>query len=533
MGVECTAVLHRRVEKIILLSNNICFGPFPSAHEEVQQRLTIHSDGRVWLSRYRYGTGYPGYERIKTERIKIAPQKADSILNVIDKGIMMGEEPHPVCDVGCWDVSVTYHDGKIERRKGPLIEGQDGEEDYLSDMIRDTLAQQNLFAFDGQARFDMVNRLELAYRRVTIIEAKVPGGREQKNYTWDYAECLILDRAKQRIEYVQIIGSGCKVIRQYDVDEGVSTLLDELDNNFFDSITGSPPDAVDDPKESRKFQLTVDFQKAGPRVITGTYNKDGLPSGWAEFIANVYDFMTFYSFGDTLNPEIYTANTRRLGDSMFLSVVFERYGKEYCYLSEDETIRKGDRVEVPTAKAGSRAIVTVVDVQWMPRSQAPIPLEKIKTIIGKVSEEDADEGESEANAEDAADSLSEPLKGVKTQDVLNQVAANNSEEKLATAVADTGNRISWLKRLLSHSKGRRRAIELQDELRAWQSLEAELVSMASLILLAEEIEGGSHISNPRLLPYERIRPFMERNGYRSPAGWWVRRYEPPMDTNEH
>ena len=44
------------VKKITLISNNICYGPSPKADEEVEQRLTILKNGRVWFSGYNYGS---------------------------------------------------------------------------------------------------------------------------------------------------------------------------------------------------------------------------------------------------------------------------------------------------------------------------------------------------------------------------------------------------------------------------------------------------------------------------------------------
>lgn len=44
-----------RIQKIRIISNNICYGPEPSQKDEVEQHLTISANGRVVLSRYNYG----------------------------------------------------------------------------------------------------------------------------------------------------------------------------------------------------------------------------------------------------------------------------------------------------------------------------------------------------------------------------------------------------------------------------------------------------------------------------------------------
>ena len=50
--------------KIQLVSNAAGFGVFPAPDRELEQRLTIHRDGRVWFSGYAYENYF---EKLKKE----------------------------------------------------------------------------------------------------------------------------------------------------------------------------------------------------------------------------------------------------------------------------------------------------------------------------------------------------------------------------------------------------------------------------------------------------------------------------------
>ena len=70
----------------------------------------------------------------------------------------------------------------------------------------------------------------------------------------------------------------------------------------------------------------------------------------------------------------------------YITVKYDKYnnGKKYCYISEDTTIKTGDKVVV--YMANSIVIASVIDTQYCTRKNAPYPVEKTKRIIEKVTE---------------------------------------------------------------------------------------------------------------------------------------------------
>ena len=135
------------LKKLRLISNNICYGPCPDADEEVEQHLTIISDGRVWFSRYNYGLGDGKYELAEKKQLNIGKDTAVGILAFTkkyfdEKGIVM-----KCTDVGIWELFLTdENDAKY------TIDGSVVPDDYTSEIsnyIRERLPLENLFLFDG------------------------------------------------------------------------------------------------------------------------------------------------------------------------------------------------------------------------------------------------------------------------------------------------------------------------------------------------------------------------------------------------
>ncbi len=72
---------------------------------------------------------------------------------------------------------------------------------------------------------------------------------------------------------------------------------------------------------------------------------------------------------------------------IFASVRFGEYGKSYYYQTTDESIIVGDKVIVPVGYDGTKRIVEVVKVERFAESELPMPLHKVKSIIGKFTQD--------------------------------------------------------------------------------------------------------------------------------------------------
>lgn len=151
---------------------------------------------------------------------------------------------------------------------------------------------------------------------------------------------------------------------------------------------GTFPKGDNKPVEM-KFGLVSEFLlKGNEKLIQGTYDKKGLPDDWAEFMESVFEFMSFYGWGEIMNPSVYGKVRRCDNDMIYCSVEFEDGCKSYFYISDDDSVQVGDFVIVPAGKDNHEAVVEVVKKEYFAEENVPLPMEKTKHIIRKCTEND-------------------------------------------------------------------------------------------------------------------------------------------------
>ena len=376
---------------INIVSNNICYGPCPEPTDEVEQHLTISSEGQVKFSSLNFGYGMEKYEKGKSEEFNIGKPVAEKILNAVGEYFSNEYIEIFATDIGYWNMEIINTDGESYHFRGSLcadfeIDGVD-----LSDLIRYETCIKNLYIFDGNNKPDKVNKITIEYNRVTKIKPKELISESEEYVTWDYLESLTIDRKTETIEHIQNVGSGCIVSRKFQVQGGVENLLDDLDgDNLFEYIEGNPPDVVEYLEELKGYKITIELEKDGQRIIIGTFDKKGLPEDWEDFAEAVLDFMLFYGLGEILDPSIYNLIKRRKDEYIYCSVTFEDSYKTYYYLTDDDSIEVGDLVMVPAGIDDHLAMVKVVKIEYFKEEDVPFPMNKIKKIVRKAADVDFD-----------------------------------------------------------------------------------------------------------------------------------------------
>lgn len=380
------------IKKMRIISNNICYGPMPEPHEEVEQHLTINSEGRVWFSGYNFGTGGGQYEKARSKNFKIDRLATEKLFGAM--AAYFGNEYTEIfaTDIGDWVMELTNTGGVTYKFRGSLCADFDYDGTDLSDLVRETVSMDDLYVFDGNCKPDVVTKVTLDYHRLTKIEPRhKPEDADWKFVTWDYTEHLIIDRATETLEHIQNIGTGCKVSRKYEIEGGIESLLENFDaEELFSHIEGNPDDVIYTPNETKDYTITIEYKKNPSRTITGSYDKNGLPEDFSDFAETVFDFIRFYGLGEILDPSIYSKAKRRKSEYIFCSVTFEEGYKNYYYLTDDDSIEIGDFVLVPAGRDNHEAVVEVVNIEYFSEENVPLPIEKTKSIIRKCTDEDFD-----------------------------------------------------------------------------------------------------------------------------------------------
>ena len=384
-------VFHGNVKKVKIHSNNMGYGFLPREGTEVEQHLTITDDGRVWLTRYAISEDLNFAKLTKTEQrqFKISSDKAKFLLDKYTKYFRDEYEISFATDVGSFEMQITDDEGKTACFIGPLICEFEVDGYDLSQLTRDTVDDQTLFVFDNN-EFERIERITIDHEHKKKIVAA-----DGQVVTWNPTNHIVIDRKTDTIEYTYKIGTECDVTRKYHVAQGVSNFLDELEyQNLFVEFEEKELDAIIPADDEATYTATVDFLRGPSRIVAGRYDKQGLPIDWPEFIEDLYDFMSFYGFGEMFDEKQYGRTYRKTNDYIFLSVRFGEYGKTYYYLTEDDTIQVGDQVVVPVGSEGKERIVEVAKKEYYSSDRVPMPIEKVKSIVGKfIRPEENDKGE--------------------------------------------------------------------------------------------------------------------------------------------
>ena len=374
-------VFFGNVKKVKIHSNNVCFGYCPKKGDEVEQHLTITEDGRIWLTRYAINEdlNFADYEKTEQKQFKIEPDKAQMLLSKFTKYFRDEYEINFATDVGSFEMWIDDDEGKKAYFVGPLISAFVVDGFDLSQLVRDTLNDQTLFVFDDN-NYEKIKRITIDYRFTSVI---IPAD-ESADITWEYKDHLVIDRQTETIEDTLQLAEQCDVTRKYHIADGISSFLDDLDiETLFTEFNKPEADVLPSPEGTAEYEVKVEFYRQEPRIISGKYDKQGLPKDWPEFIESLYDFISFYGFGEMFDKKQYEKTYRKKNDYIFLSVKFGDYGKPYYYLTDDDSIQIGEQVVVPVGDEGAERIVRVSKKQYFQADNVPMSLEKVKSIIGR------------------------------------------------------------------------------------------------------------------------------------------------------
>lgn len=111
------------IQKIRIISNNICYGPEPSPKDEVEQHSTISANGRVWFTSYNYASGFGKYQIDRKQQFSIEKLIVDEILNLFSQYCESDQLLCYATDIGIWEMEITDTENKKYVFKGSLCGG--------------------------------------------------------------------------------------------------------------------------------------------------------------------------------------------------------------------------------------------------------------------------------------------------------------------------------------------------------------------------------------------------------------------------
>lgn len=142
-------VRKKRLQKAQIISNLMCFGPYPESDEPIEQRLTISSSGQIWFTEYLFGDPERGKHPIgRKMQFSIGKEKAAELLSLIADYVESESEVVFATDIGTWDLTATYPDGSKNKLEGSMCGGVAAGGVDLTKRIRCLIPIEDLAVFD-------------------------------------------------------------------------------------------------------------------------------------------------------------------------------------------------------------------------------------------------------------------------------------------------------------------------------------------------------------------------------------------------
>lgn len=372
LSSEAQGLFRGQIQTIKMTSNNFGYGEMPDADEEIEQHLTIDSQGQIGLFAY---NGF--HKLLRFTKWKINQESVIDLFQVITEYFGHARPTIFATDVGSWEIEIQNMENETFYFSGSLVPQAVVLDIDLSYYIREMLKRSDLFIFDGQAVFKPINRIAVAYLRQ---EQRL----EANDYGKIYQEELIIDRDSGGIYYSQSLGGYYESTRKYISKYAISSLLHFFGTQeIFNKTLGDPADVILDSTVTREYQIQIDFLDGSMRQISGDFDQNGLPQDWEDFICEVASLISEFNLTEIFNPEIYLKKKRTAKDYIFCRVVFKNNGKPYHYLTDDASLVVGDWVKVPIRNQGEIAVGEIVGIDYFTEADAPFPIEKVKKIIEK------------------------------------------------------------------------------------------------------------------------------------------------------
>lgn len=376
----------------ISINTELCryFSPTEQKSTELEQRITINNKGQVWFSAYAFEN--MEYRKTRKEVFTADKKGVRFLFELIEEFFSKKQEIPKVLEGDICNIELTNTDGEIFSFKGFLGDWYFVDDYSLSDVLRDVTGMMDLYAFDGKAKFHIIDRVTLDFTRVKkFLPDNMMNGITPDLVTWSYKEQIVIDRNKHSLSQFVVIGNGCKIAHEYEVQGGIESLLDGFNGDkLFRNVPETPKNVINNPDDISLYRLTLDYRNKQNYTVEGVFDKYGLPEDYDMFVNSILKFIGFYNFGlgETLLKMNYDRRRRCEGEYIYLTVVFEEHGKQYYYRTEDDSIDVNDFLLVEAGDDNHRAIVKVVKVDYYDRENLPLPLEKTRTVIRKAIESD-------------------------------------------------------------------------------------------------------------------------------------------------
>lgn len=360
------------LEKIRIRSCRATDPSLPGFNEE--QLLEITRDGEVKLTQ----KAPSGTEKNK---IHISQADADSVFAAFSETFASYRKERIPSISGHWRIRLLTDDNEVYFYHGANGQDYRYHDESLTDILRQRTGMPGLFGLSVKTETkSKVKSIEISLEQTATNEVKDKYASEYGICIHDTNEWLLIS-SEGTLTYNRRIANIGRISLQYELKDKVTEFLKLYEGrNVFSRPKGHSPDTVQD--EIRKtYKMVVTRDDGDTSVLEGSFDKNGLPGDWADFVGRLTDFFQDQSLGILFDSRSYNKVLRKNDEVAFCGVDIDGVVRTRYYRCGDE-ICEDDTVVVPTPMKHTMAIGRVVEVRHYPKDQVPKDMARTQEILG-------------------------------------------------------------------------------------------------------------------------------------------------------
>lgn len=367
---------HGGLKKIRIRSYRATDSSMPGFDEE--QLLEITRDGTAKLTQ----KTPEGTEKVKTH---ISQADADYIFAAFSEVFASYRRERIPSVSGHWRARLLTDDNEVYFYHGANGQNYRYHNESLTDILRQRTGMPELFGLNVKTETKSnVKSIEISLEQTATDEVKDKYASEYGICIHDINEWLLVS-SEGTLTYNRRIAKIGRVSLQYELKDKVAEFLKLYeDRDVFSRPKGNSPDTVQN--EIRKtYKIVVTRDDGESSVLEDSFDKDGLPDNWADFVGRLKDFFQDQSLGVLFDSRVYAKVLRKNNEVAFCGVDIDGVVGTRYYRCGDE-ICESDTVVVPTPMKHTMAIGRVVEIRHYPKDQIPKELARAQEILGLAKE---------------------------------------------------------------------------------------------------------------------------------------------------
>lgn len=359
------------------------FNSFVNQSQNEDELLEITPDGTVKLM----ATRVDGRQKCK---VQIPVEDAEYIFNTFIAVFSEFKRMKVPANSGFWKVRLLTDEDEVFFYHG--ANGQDFvyKGKTLTEILRKktTLKELNGFAMSIDKE-SHVSSIDISFRQTVAEDATEKVAGKYHVPVEDVVERLIISSRTHGIAYNRRVGIHERVSLTFEMPEAVKNLLAWYEEQpLFEPGEVNPKPAT---KEgiSRTYQITVLYTDKISASYSGSFDKEGLPGNWADFIGRVAAFFDTESLGEMFNAKTFDRVPAKTDDAVFCGVeILGVVGVRYYRCDDDVCL--GDVVIVPTPAKKQNLAGQVVELRRCKATAIPKELQKAKDVLYIIRDGDAE-----------------------------------------------------------------------------------------------------------------------------------------------